>query len=122
MRLIFEGRLPGLNEIIAANRSNRFQGAKQKRDVQQALQVAWQGQVTKTYSCPVTVAVRFFEKDYRRDDDNVFAGLKFILDALQEMGVIKTDAPKWCHVTPERFVDKDRPRVEVEINEQRAKG
>lgn len=120
LRLIFYGRLPGLNEIIRAGRANRYAANKQKKDVQGALRAQWVYGNTKLpkFGNPVNVEVRFFEKDNRRDDDNVFAGLKFILDELQEIGVIVNDSPKWCHIRPERFTDRKAPRIEVTIEER----
>ena len=115
--LTFSGRLPGINEIVRENRTNRYAGAKQKRDVQARIAHTWRFLRGVRFEKRVLVRVRFYEEDNRRDDDNVFGGLKFILDTLQKMGVIKNDGPKCVHVLPERFTDRDNPRIEVDIEE-----
>lgn len=118
LRLTFSGRLPGINEIVGANRYNRYAGASQKKEVQARLASSWRFMTGgRRFTRHATVWVRFYEPDNRRDDDNVFGGLKFILDTLQKMGVIKNDSPRYVHVLPERFTDRENPRVEVEIEE-----
>lgn len=117
MRLVYEGRLPGTNEIVAANRANRYKGAEMKRKTEASLQAQWIPQIRRRYTGPVIIRVSFYERDMRRDDDNVFGGLKFVLDALCKSRVIVDDNPKMCHVLPERFTDRKWPRVVVDIEE-----
>jgi len=70
----------------------------------------------------VSVYIAFWEKDNRRDDDNVTGGAKFVMDALTQAGIITDDSPKYCHVISERFTLMGTPaeragneRVEVRI-------
>lgn len=62
---------------------------------------------------------RWYEKDRRRDLDNVSSfGRKVIQDALVQTHVLKNDG--WKEITgfsDEFFVDADNPRIEVEIEE-----
>jgi Holliday junction resolvase RusA-like endonuclease len=72
---------------------------------------------------PVTgkcvVRCLWFEKDKRRDPDNIRVGIKYILDGLVEAGVLPTDGWKYITGLEDRFyVDKERPRVEIEIIEE----
>lgn len=68
---------------------------------------------------PVRMIYRWYEKDRRRDLDNVSSfGRKVIQDALVDTGVIKNDG--WKEITgfsDEFYVDKKNPRIEVEIEE-----
>lgn len=119
--LTYYGQLPGINELLAENRKNKFAGAKQKKK--------WRGELASVFllqrlaqskdavQTHAVIRVRFYEPDRRRDDDNVFGGLKIILDAMQDAGVILDDGPRYCHVLPERFYDKKNPRVEIEVEE-----
>lgn len=111
------GKLPGLNEIIEANRNNRFAGAKQKRDVQFLIKlVARNLPVLKE---PVKIEYLWIEPNKRRDWDNIRAGAKFIRDSLVELGKLKNDG--WaniCYEHSDYAVDKDNPRVEVTITDQ----
>lgn len=121
LHLVFYGRLPGMNEIIHAARTNVYASNKMKQGAQDELRAQWAFEIKEPqpFTVPVNVAVTFYEKDNRRDDDNVFAGLKFILDALQDAGLIVKDSPKWCHVTAERFTDPAQPRIEIIITERK---
>ncbi len=66
---------------------------------------------------PVRMTYRWYEKDRRRDLDNVSSfGRKVIQDALVDTGVIQNDG--WKEITgfsDEFYVDKKNPRIEVEI-------
>jgi Holliday junction resolvase RusA-like endonuclease len=123
MRLVFriDGRLPSLNEMIAANRANKYMGAMMKKKYQRPLELLFlsqaKGQKIKNHA---NVTIRFYEPfdgRHRRDDDNVMAGAKFILDALVKDGILQDDNPKWVHFKPERFTDCKTCWIEVEIDE-----
>lgn len=121
LRLVYYGQLPGLNELISENRRNKYAGAKQKKVWRGGLASIFRAQMIRQGIEGVrkhaTIHIGFFEPDRRRDDDNVFGGLKLILDAMQDAGVIIKDSPRYCHILPERFYDKGNPRVEIEIEE-----
>lgn len=117
MMLVLKGRLPCLNDVINANRTNRYAGATLKREIQDSIALALTNQVKERYTGKVIIFIRYFEKDNRRDEDNVMSGAKFILDALQEMKVIKNDSRKYVHLLQEVFTDKKEPRIEIEIKE-----
>lgn len=117
LRLVYRGSLPGLNEIINAGRANRFKAASQKKAEQEKIRLQWSKARGIHFDGHVNINVKFFEKDSRRDDDNVFAGLKFLLDAMQEIGIIVKDSPKYCHVTCERFTDRENPHISLTIKE-----
>ena len=69
---------------------------------------------------PVFLLFTFYEKDRRRDKDNVASfARKVIQDALVKCGTLQDDG--WDHVTGylDRFeVDKKNPRIVVEFIEQ----
>lgn len=62
---------------------------------------------------------RWYEPNRKRDKDNIAAvGRKIIQDALVEAGVIRNDG--WNDIrgfSDEFYVDKNEPRIEVEIEE-----
>lgn len=109
LKLIHLGKLPGINEMVRANRINRYCGAKQKKELTE--QLAWEFKTQSAgtqFKTHVTVRIECYEGNLRRDDDNVIGGAcKIVLDALQKAGIIKNDSPKYCHVVPERFNDAD---------------
>lgn len=118
-KLIIKGRLPGLNEYIEAERRNRYKGAQMKREGE--AMVGWAVKQSKLQQIckPVLMRYRWFEPNRRRDKDNISGyGRKIIQDALVKMGVLKGDG--WNYIegfTDEFFVDKNDPRIEVEIEE-----
>ena len=110
------GQLPGLNEIIAANRSTYHAGAKQKRDAQFMIKLA--ARKLPKLTEPVKLEYVWYEPARRRDWDNVMAGQKFVQDALVEARKLSNDG--WaniCGISHEFRVDKDNPRVEVTITD-----
>jgi len=109
------GRLPGLNEIVAAAKSHFGAYAKMKHEHTTA--IAWIAKKLPTYK-RVALVITWYEPDRRRDPDNIMAGQKFILDGLVMAGVIPDDSQKHIQGIVHRFdTDKKNPRVEVEIIE-----
>ena len=68
---------------------------------------------------PVYMVYKWFEKDRRRDLDNISSyGRKIIQDSLVRLGILKDDG--WKQITgfrDEFYVDKVEPRIEVIIEE-----
>ena len=117
-RLTIPGRMPGLNEYISAERANRYQAAKMKRDWQNIVchEIRRQLRGVKL-RFPVVLAYTFHEPNRRRDHDNV-AGFahKIIQDAMVQMDILEDDG--WDEIAGfvDWFVlDKKNPRIEVEI-------
>lgn len=102
MKLECDQRLPTLNEYIKAVNGSRWAGASLKRKYTEELAWKFKKQAAgKTFNSHVTIFIDFYESNNRRDDDGVMHGMKYILDGLQEAGIIKNDSPKYCHVLPE---------------------
>lgn len=124
IKLVHYGRLPGLNEMVNANRTCWYMGAKMKKGDQRDLIYDFLEQANgRKMEEPCTVRVDFWEKDNRRDDDNVIGGgCKVVFDALTKAGIIRDDSPKWVHVLAERHTctggtkerEKDA-RIEVRL-------
>lgn len=117
-----QGRLPGLNEYIAANRSNPYQGAKMKARSEKMVRVAiWEQLKGIQILVPVKLTFCWYEKNRKRDHDNVSSfGRKVIQDALVSTGVLRDDG--WEEVvgfSDEFYLDREHPRIEVKIKEVR---
>lgn len=117
-RFVIPWRLPGLNEYIACMNKSRFRGndLKKKTEEDIALCASIGLSYHRPYDCAVHLNIHFVESNCRRDYDNIQTGQKFILDALQSIGVIENDGQSY--VLPSQYafsVDPDYPRVEVEI-------
>lgn len=93
-------RLPGLNEVIAANRTNKYAGAKLKKSTEEAIcfeiiRAMRSGQLVPAGEHCCTVHIQWNEANMRRDADNIQSAQKFILDAMVKCGVIKNDSRKY---------------------------
>lgn len=114
--LIIRGRFPSLNEYIDAERGIRYKAAAMKREYTDRVSEAAIAQDMPTFKQPVFVVIDWFERDKRRDPDNIRFAAKFILDGLVRAGVIINDNQRWILGIEDRyFVDRDKPRVQVTI-------
>lgn len=88
-------RLPGLNEYIHAVNINRYKGNALKRETQDAIGLAIKrARLEPVTEYPVAICFEWHERTKRRDLDNIASAKKFILDALQECGILEDDAPR----------------------------
>jgi len=116
----FWGRMPSLNEYLAATGRNPKAGGRVKRecmnDVSWVIRSELKGYKAKN---PVILHYRIFEPNMKRDKDNITSVcMKVIQDALQLCDVIKNDG--WANIenfTHDFFVDDRCPRIEVYIEE-----
>lgn len=117
MQWTFEipGTLPSLNDYIRAERANRFAAAGLKKKAQAAI-VEAMGEEPPRFEGGVEVRVLWVRPDMRTDKDNVAFAKKFILDALQEAGVIAKDSWRLCTPYDSGFlVSKANPRTIVTV-------
>ena len=118
-KFTIEGRLDGVNELISANRKNPYVGAKEKRKQQNiCIHAIRASKIRPVLSYPVSICIKWFERNGRRDPDNIAGAKKFIFDALQEADVLRNDGSAEIKGFREDFhIDKLKPRIEVEIIE-----
>lgn len=113
------GRLEGLNGLIAANRSSPYRGARAKRSNTDLC--AWAiraAKLRKVERYPVTIWIRWTEPNAKRDPDNVASAKKYVLDALQEAGILVNDGAKQIRGFVDTFgIDRRNPGVTVAIYE-----
>ena len=116
MKFVIEGELPSQNEIIKAlNSRNRqvYNRLKQRETDRVAWTVKGLKRVSKAY-----IRVHWYCKNRKKDPDNIMAGIKFILDGLVVGGVLENDGWKQIKgISHEIYLDRDNPRIEVEIKE-----
>lgn len=118
-KFVIEGRLPGLNEIVGASRTNRFAGAHQKKKETVRVCQSILLQNVPAFIKPITIHFDWYEPNMKRDVGNIRAGEKFISDALVAMKIIKNDTQQWVVGMSDTFnLDRLRPRVEVTLSDQ----
>lgn len=114
-------RLPGLNELIAANRTNRYKGATMKKETDALIRYSIRSALRRGECYPVTlpsaVMIHFQERNRRRDLDNVFSSAKFILDAMQQEGLIKNDSQKYVRILAYSFEVGEYDEITVTIEQ-----
>lgn len=109
--LIIPGRLPGMNEIIKAARTNKYQAAKQKKTFTEL--VFWQTKYPQPVKTPVSILCVWYEKNKRRDPDNISAGIKFILDGLVHAKILQNDGWDQIKRIEHRFKVSEREGVKI---------
>ena len=118
MRLVIQGRLPGLNEYVKACRTNAKAGAKMKRDAEDLVIWSVLRQAHGTVKTPVIMHYHCVETNRKRDKDNISSfGRKVIQDALVKIHLLPGDG--WAHIegfTDSFDVDKN-PRIEILLEE-----
>jgi Holliday junction resolvase RusA-like endonuclease len=125
MTFTVHGHLPGLNELINADRAHWAIGAKLKKQAQERVitaltaRQAETGERLRPVERPVNIRIEWHEPNRRRDFDNITGGgTKVILDALVAAGILPNDGERWVKgITHQRHADKSNPRVVVEIEE-----
>ena len=111
---VLQGEFTDLNTYINAERSNRFMGAKIKRE--ETERVMWS--LTKAPKLKGKFYMRFcwYSKNSRKDPDNIAFAKKFILDGMVKIGMIENDTQEFIIGLSDSFyVDKLRPRVVVSL-------
>lgn len=92
-------KLPSFNDVISANRTNRYKGSTLKKDIQDKINryivKAMAEGTLKPITKPCVIYIDFTEKTHKRDVDNVQSGQKFILDSLVSMQILPNDNPRW---------------------------
>lgn len=118
--LVIPGRLDGLNTYTVANRTNPHKGGKVKRDNEELIMWCIRQQLRGVHiEKPVLIYYHFYERDNRRDGDNILScAAKFIQDSLTKTKVLQDDNRRRIpHFYHDVTVDRGNPRIEVTITE-----
>lgn len=116
--LVIPGELKSMNEFINALKHNKYIGNQMKRTETEFCALHARNQL-KPVTNPVCVSFHWYSKSRRKDLDNVDSARKFILDGLQEAGILLNDSRRYvADLGKSEFrIDKTNPRVEVIIQE-----
>ncbi len=114
-------KLPSLNEYQTACRANRYTGARFKKETEAIIEIeilkALKSKMLIIPIPPIKIAFIWHEKTKKRDADNIASAKKYILDAMQTMGIIENDNRKNVVGFTDEVVDDTRDFVEVKIFE-----
>lgn len=121
MYLKIEQRLPSLNDVINANRRNKYAGAKLKRETEdiigQYITIARLTGKIKPVTYPIILDIKWHESTKKRDVDNIESSVKFILDALQKTGIIINDSRRYVKQIYHEVLDAEKDYIEIYITE-----
>lgn len=111
-----KGELAKLNEHDAANRNNKFGGAKLKKDMTDL--VMYQLGSMKQINKPIHLVFTWYFSG-KHDLDNVAFSKKYVLDSFVKSGKLPNDNQKWVHGFTDTFkkVKKGEDGVMVIISE-----
>ena len=122
--LVISGVLPNMNDYTEAQRTNKYKGARMKKDAQDLVHWHILSQIRSLrIDKPVFMVYHFYEADRKRDHDNVSAfAHKVVQDALVQAKILKNDG--WKDIVGYQdlfFVTANQPYIEVffiEIGEE----
>lgn len=103
-------KLPSLNEVIEANRNNKYTGSRMKKkietDIGNFITIAkCLGTLYPVGEEPIVIFIEWHEGNKRRDADNIESAQKFILDALQKYGILVKDSRKYVKQVYHKIFD-----------------
>lgn len=116
LKLIIPGEYPTLNEVIKASKSHYMAYANQKKDFT-TLTMLNAAKLPKI-NFKADYIFTWYRKNKMVDPDNIQVGTKYILDGLVKAGKLKNDGWDEINSITHYFeVDKQNPRVEIEVVE-----
>lgn len=110
-----EGKLPSANDYIKLCRGNRYGGNKMVSDTEKyiALFIKKIPHIDR----PVILHFKWYEKNRKRDVDNVAFAKKFIIDTLVKTKKLTDDSSKYVIGFTDRFFYNGTAHVDVDIEE-----
>lgn len=115
MKIVINMKLPSLNDYIRVCRSNKYQAAKYKADIEEEIGLF----LTKMpkWDNPIKIHFHWVEGTKKRDLDNVCFAKKFILDAMVKYDKLKDDNRKCVTAFTDSFSYGKVTKVILEIEE-----
>jgi Holliday junction resolvase RusA-like endonuclease len=115
-KIVIDMKLPSLNDYIKVCRSNKFQAAKYKKDIEQ--QIGLFLIKMPKYEKPIKIHFTWIEGNKKRDLDNICFAKKFILDAMQKCGKLENDNRNYVYAFTDSFEYGKETKVILEIEEK----
>ena len=113
--IVIPKELTDLNTYINAERRHRMQ-RETNVCIAYLKQAINKGFDIDRVKYPLQITFKWYAKDRRKDLDNIAYAKKYIMDAMQKVNLIENDGYKQVQrYTDIYLVDKDNPRVEIEI-------
>lgn len=112
MKIKIDYKLHNWNEIINANRNNKYIGAKLKKKEMKDLKYFFVG-APKIEKYPIKIICTWHVLFMGKDLDNM--ALKSVLDTMQEVGILENDNCKHINEIVYKVVKDKKDYLELEI-------
>lgn len=114
MKITIDYRLSNWNETINANRKNKYMGASLKKKEMNIIKMFLIGK-PKITKYPIKLNCTWYVKNLASDLDN--KSLKSVLDAMQEVGILKNDNCKHIQEINHKVIKSNKDYLEIELEE-----
>lgn len=91
LTLFLDFPLPTLNEMMRTARGNKFASAAQKKKYTDLVAVEMMVQTELPHFEAISLDITWIETKKKRDPDNVFSAVKFLMDGIVAAGIIDDD-------------------------------
>lgn len=113
-KFVIEGRLIGLNDYTETTRTNKYRSNAKKAEQQHIVEMYIKQAKLQKVNKQVELYINWYEKDNRRDVDNITFASKFICDALVNQKILIDDRRKYVkNIHHLVFTDNLHPRIEI---------
>ena len=112
MKIIIDLKLENWNNIINANRTNKYIGASKKKKEMQLIKYFLIGK-PKITEYPIKLNCIWHVKNINSDLDN--KSLKSVLDCMQEIGMLENDNIKHINEINYKAIKDNKDYLELEI-------
>ena len=113
MKIVIPLKLNNWNDIINANRINKYVGASQKKKEMRDIGFFIRNMIPIT-KYPIKISFTWHVTNQRKDLDNM--SIKAILDCMQELGILENDNIKHINQITHIAVKDTTEYVEMEID------
>lgn len=110
--------LPGLNEYINLERANKFKAVKIKKqftDICGMFAKKVKSKIKK--DTKYSFVINWTVKNNKKDPDNIYFGIKFILDGMVKSGVLQNDTRRFVGSIHHNISTGSKYNVEVNLTE-----
>ena len=118
MKFEINMKLPSLNDYIKACRSNKFVGARFKKQIEN--DISWFLMKMPKFDKPIKINFIWVESNKKRDYDNIAFAKKFILDTMVKMGKLKDDNRNYVYAFTDTFKYDKENKVILVIEHERS--
>lgn len=95
MTLKYENTIPTLNEYINEERGSKYKASAIKRDVTKAIKLITISQTRVKLTGCYDLECHWYRQDKNHDADNVYFGIKFLLDGIVSAGILPGDSRRY---------------------------